>query len=733
MLKRALSALLCLSLGGQTAFAGIVTGVARLPASGPTSSPAVVLNLSGLAPGALLAPAAFGPASLGNSPLFLPQPLSSIRTDPSRAIVPAAALGSPSSARGVSASFAGAAMKTPAQAAAPGQSAPAPEKDPVGRRLSSIESEVRKAGESLASESGEDAHSAADLGFRALTGEKGIDAAAEVPVPAGPAHGSPRLQAPGTDPSGDTAAAQTPEDVPAPRASLAGSLRARLRVFADDERNRSFWRYLAGYATYLVGGLPFLISSFTRNTLRENGDLRAANAEALQALVRENRSLARIAHWTSQAVSYVCVPLFARDAEAGPRKWLLRSSFIRVGLLSLIPAVFFASGIFSVQAAAWTLFGIIAVHSFFLGIFATMEAGTTTKIIGDKSVTPAERMKANALLTLVAAAIAVVAPAFAGPLAHIGNLFGKEGVGGAVIFGIYALTVGIAGLIFAGIGIIGRKAMARQETAGRETAPAEAAKPHIVKDLWSALQDGTRLILKSRFLRTMLLLNLVVSLFSDPLIFNVLPEFVEGLLKANPAAVDGLLGVPVLGWFVKSLSTTPMGYFGLLVAAGSFGSILASLLLKPLRRLFLRLGFKTEESLTIPFYLLAALEVPAFWAMTLLPGVWSVLGLYAFQLFAVSFASMIIMGIHQKTLGAYSASDLNKVLAAESFLTILAAIASTWFYGFVLTDISIRTALLIAAGATTVMGALHAAAPWMFFTKEQRRGTKASRSDLIDA
>jgi len=726
MLKRALSALLCLSLGGQTAFAGIVTGVARLPASGPTSSPAVVLNLSGLAPGALLAPAAFGPASLGNSPLFLPQPLSSIRTDPSRAIVPAAALGSPSSARGVSASFAGAAMKTPAQAAAPGQSAPAPEKDPVGRRLSSIESEVRKAGESLASESGEDAHSAADLGFRALTGEKGIDAAAEVPVPAGPAHGSPRLQAPGTDPSGDTAAAQTPEDVPAPRASLAGSLRARLRVFADDERNRSFWRYLIGNTLYLFGvkmyvvGLPFLISSLTKNSLSDNHDARAASAEAVKALIRENRSLARIAHWVAQGVGYIALPFFAKNAEQGPKKLLLRTALIRTGILALIPTLFFATGVMGVQAALWTFMGLIAAHSFVLGIYSTMDKASVAIILGDKSVTTAERVKANSLLTLTASFVAILAPAIAGQISLVGKLFGKDGPGGAVIYGFYAAAVGLAGLIYSGISLLANKAAPRTAAAG-EAAPADAVKGGTFKNLWTSLRDGFKLIWNNRVLRVMMFMNLISFLFADPLTFNVLPEFAETIIKSS-ASLGALFDVPVLGWLLHGLTSTPMGYFGMMGAVAAAGYIAATLVMEPLRKLFTRLGFKTEEGLMIPFTVLGLIEIPLFWVMLHTPSMWAILGLYALQAFVSGGMTVMFAGVNQKALGAHQPGDVNKIVATQSLMLIVAAIASTYLYGFVLTGIPIGVGMLIAFGVTAALDLFRAASPWLLFTKEQRRG-----------
>ena len=80
-------------------------------------------------------------------------------------------------------------------------------------------------------------------------------------------------------------------------------------------------------------------------------------------------------------------------------------------------------------------------------------------------------------------------------------------------------------------------------------------------------------------------------------------------------------------------------------------------------------------------------------------------------------------GLNQKTLGSYSHQDVNKIIAARSFMAIIAAIAATYLYGFVLTGIPIATALLIAAVAMSVLGAVRLAAPWLLFSKDQRRGS----------
>lgn len=123
----------------------------------------------------------------------------------------------------------------------------------------------------------------------------------------------------------------------------------------------------------------------------------------------------------------------------------------------------------------------------------------------------------------------------------------------------------------------------------------------------------------------------------------------------------------------------------------------------------------------LPFYLLAALEAPLFWLMMSWPSMIGVLALYGLQSLATGFAIMTASGLHQKALGTYKGADVNKVLAAESFVGILAAIASTLVYGFLLSGIAIKTSMLIAAIAIGVQGAVRLAAPWLAFTKEQRK------------
>jgi hypothetical protein len=389
-------------------------------------------------------------------------------------------------------------------------------------------------------------------------------------------------------------------------------------------------------------------------------------------------------------------------------------------VLGAVPVLFFATGILGLAASMWLLFGLVAAQSFFQGIAVTKEGAATTRLLGDKSVTPDERTRANSILTIIGAIIAIIGPAVAGQISLIGPLKGKTGVGGAVIYGIYAGALALTGLIYSGIKMFSGP--------GKDAAavdPAAEAKPkgfvNIVKALFASIKVGTRIVFKDRLLRTMLLMSMISSLFSDPLVFNVLPEYVEGLVAKNPAGAAALMHIPVLGAFIHSLTATPMGNFALMVAMASVGSIIAAVTIKPLTKLFNKMGFKTDEALTIPFYLLAALEAPLFFLMIHTPFMLGAVALYGLQSLAVGYVGIAISGLYQKNLGGQKDENVNKILAADSLIGIAAAIISTFVYGFILKDIPIATSLIIAAVATTVVSAIRVAAPFLSFTKDQRK------------
>ncbi|MFA5140590.1 MAG: hypothetical protein WC728_15285 [Elusimicrobiota bacterium] len=599
------------------------------------------------------------------------------------------------------------------------------EKPALGEKLQAISEGISDLQPALSDRGSETSKGTAESQISLLTGEKTASSVAvdiSEPAPAGSQTMGRALPLAKAAPEAEVSGRSDPA---APK-TLGEKVRSKFQVFKDPERNKAFWRYFLGENLYMIGfqmymvAIPYFMKAVTKNTLQENGQLGQMTTEAFNALVRQNRSLQRIAHWSAQGLAYMAIPLFTQDGKVGPRKWLVRSALIRAAVIFGMPALFFASGLFSATGAVTLLLGLIAAQSFFQGLYVTMVSGSTARIMGDKSVEPAERMRANAILGFASSLIAIIAPAIAGRIAGIDMLFVKGGAGSAVIYFIYAAGVAAAGLVFSTIRLLGAPSAApadAQASQGEKITGVGGA----LRNVLVSMKEGVKLILSNRFLRTLMLLSLVMSLFNDPLVFNVLPEFVEGLLSANPGAVSWLLDIPVLGWFMKGLVSTPMGFFAMLATFSSIGSAIAAALVNPVKDLLKKLGFQTEESLLLPFYALSALAVPAFWLLIHASSIWTVLLLYGLGSLVTGFAGTIVTGVYQKSLGQYTSKQMNQVLAANSFISIIAAITSTFVYGYVLTGIPIATSLLIAAVATTVLGALRLAAPFMFFPKEKLR------------
>ncbi|MDD5628243.1 MAG: hypothetical protein PHU21_04205, partial [Elusimicrobia bacterium] len=220
----------------------------------------------------------------------------------------------------------------------------------------------------VAKASSDDSKGSAEKQFSVLTGESRAQGASDIADPV-PAAEPSAAKGPSLEPPAQSRTEAKPAIPAAPASEAKGGFG---QVFKDPERNRSFWRYVLGNIIYTFGiemymvGLPYLVSAFTKNSLRENNDPRAGNAEVVQALVRENRSLVRIAHWAAQAFSYASVPLFTKNTD-GSLKWLPRSFWIRSAVLGGIVGLFFASGVLSLSGVLYTLLAFIAVQSFFQG------------------------------------------------------------------------------------------------------------------------------------------------------------------------------------------------------------------------------------------------------------------------------------------------------------------------------------------------------------------------------
>ncbi|HXT01242.1 MAG TPA: MFS transporter [Elusimicrobiota bacterium] len=713
LLRGGLALVLAYALGVQPAVAQVVvrlnvpavTSAGSAAAAGARATGSLSLPNLALTPSAALGPAAFAPAFAGAPSISVPQ-----------AALAAAPAALPAAAPALAASPLAAAAVVPAASAEAPRAAKALA---PAERLTEIRVVADKAVENLDRADAGTSRGKADAQFAALTQERlaasagdGVQAPSAKALADLPARAY--LDKPAENSSGGEKA-----DVPAPKPAKTGFF----QVFKDPERNKAFWRYVKGYSIFLVGyemyvvAQPYLISSMVTNALHEKHDSRAGDKAVVNELIRSDRSLSRIAQWGAQFFSYATIPLFTRNAEKdGPKKWLVKATFVRAAALASIAGVFFATGLIG-TTALWVLFGLIAVQSFFQGIAITSEGAATTRLLGDKSVTSDERTRANSILTIIGSVISIIGPILAGGIALMGPIKGKAGVGGAVIYAVYAGAMALTAFIYAGIRMFAGPG-ANPEAANL-AAPAPRTFKSVLGTLWTSIKDGTRIVVKDRMLRTMLILSTISSLFSDPLVFNVLPEYVEKL--AATSSIGSLLHVPVAGWLLHTMTSTPMGNFALMVAMASVGSIVAALTIKPLTKLFQKFGFKTDEALTVPFYFLAALEAPLFFLMIHTPSILGAVALYGLQSLAVGYIGIAISGLYQKNLGGQKDENVNKILAADSLIGIAAAIISTVVYGFILTNIPIATSLIIAAAATGVVSLIRLAAPFLSFTRSQRK------------
>jgi MFS family permease len=732
LLSRCLALVLAYALGVHPAAAQVVESIhlsAPISNVGAAASSAAGIQAGGirlqtysLTPSVSLAPALTAPAfnaapSISASPAALAASAASAAAAPAAA-APAQAVAAPALAAAPAASV----VLTPAAAANPSapvaNSAAAPAATPA-QRVATIRVAADKAVEKLDRPSG-DVRGMAGAQFAALTGETLAASAGDgVEAPSAKALADAPAAASLDKPTAPAESGGEKADVPAPSAPKKGFF----QVFQDPERNKSFWNYVKGYCVFLLGyemyvvAQPYLISSMVTNALAQKHDSRAGNQAVVNELIRTERSWSRIAQWGAQFFSYATIPLFTRNVEKdGPRKWLVRATFVRAAALAGIAGVFFATGVIGLPTL-WVLFALIGVQSFFQGIAITSEGAATTRMLGDKSVTSNERTRANSILTIISSVISIIGPIVAGAIALIGPIHGFAGASGAVIYALYAGAMALTALIYRGI------KMFAGPGSNPDKADLAAAAPRtfggVMKGLWSSIKTGTAIVLKDRLLRTMLILSTIGSLFSDPLVFNVLPEYVEKL--AATSSIGALLHIPVLGFLLKVMTSTPMGNFALMMAMVSVGSIIAAVTIKPVSKLFQKMGFKTDEALTVPFYFLSALQAPLFLLMIHTPTILGVIALYGLQALAGGYIGIAISGLYQKNLGGQKDENVNKILAAESLIGIAAAIVSTIVYGFILTNIPIATSLLIAAIATGIVGLVSIAAPFLSFTKDQRK------------
>ena len=613
---------------------------------------------------------------------------------------------------------------------APDASAAASAALPPAERVSLIHAASDKAVDGIGRASSDGASSQAAGQFAALTGERLAssdgDAAAGAPVSAA-ATAESHLQ-PATAPT-EAAAKDEP---PAPKLGT-------LQIFRDPARNRDFRWYALGFAIFSLGyemygvAKPYMISALTTNSLLAHGSPRARSADGIAASVRYNRALTSIAHWVAQAVSYFAIPLFSRNAaKEGPRKWLVLSMFVRAAALAAVPALFFATGALSIHASLGIFAGLVVAQSFFQGVTVTMENVATLSFF--TGVADDERTKANSIISGIENVLAIPGQLAAGCLARMRPVRNKAGVGGAVIYGIYAVAAVLSALIYTFFVKIFRE---KNKSAAVSAAP-DAAPESIgatLRSLWRSIRDGVRIMWGDSMLRTVSLISMMGALFSEPLIANVLPDYVKSLATQSPGALAVVMRVPGLGWLLQTLMQTDLGSFALVSISISLGGLAPLLLMPALTRLFQKVGFKTEAALSIPFYFIAALEAPLFFVMIHTHSLLGVALLFGLQSLVVGFSGINVTGLTQSNMQDRQEEDVNKIYAAGSLLTTMVTCLSTLMYGVFLsaflayltkhpavhlTNAMVNTIFMWGAtAATAAISLVRLAAPFLSFTKAQ--------------
>ncbi|MFA6004080.1 MAG: hypothetical protein WC881_08425 [Elusimicrobiota bacterium] len=492
---------------------------------------------------------------------------------------------------------------------------------------------------------------------------------------------------------------------------IADKVRAKAKVFSDPQRNKDFWKFFLGFEFSIAGlqlcmvAFPYMIKSFAHGQ-----GVSAAMSEA-DAATRLNRMRSQIRAFQlgAQILSYLSLPFLARGKPGSDKKLLVRAGLLRAGILILVPLHFLIfSGLMPAAAAFAVLAGIFAVQSYGEGVHGGMTDMLRSEAIGSSDVTPEERNRANSLLSFAAALISIVVPVFAGKLAQIPDIMGREGSGSAMIFAVYAGVMAISSAFYALTAVRARKAAKRQAAAGVKGPGFKAA---------------LKAIARNRFFRTILMLDGFAMLIGEPLMNNVLPNFVESVLKASSVSIGQLLQTPVLGWIFSGMMNTPMGYFGLLIAFGSIGSALASALNQRVLGFLHRHGYASEESRMLPLYGIDFLEVLAFAGIVLLPAFWPILMFWMLKSLAGGFVGVARDGVYQKNLAAYPEADRPAMISMMSLANMLMTLGGALVYLFVLSSIPVGLSMSLAFAGIAALGALRLFSPKLMFDKAARSKT----------
>jgi|GEM_PF-2366531 len=245
---------------------------------------------------------------------------------------------------------------------------------------------------------------------------------------------APHLPRPPDSGAGGKSALVGPSAPAAPESATGGGIFSRVwekvqaffRVLPDAGRNRAFWNFTLGQALVTVGfnfhytALPGLLSSGGDNTSK----------------ITENRAIG----WSAQAgASLLTGPLVDRQ----PAKRVIVWAYLGRGVLMAMVPVLFLTGHFGFAAFS----ALIALAGFLQATTMNAASVAFNRILGDDE---SYYNRANAVSTIVTDAVGVVAPLIAGGfIAYFAAHFPTALLGNAMSYGVYALTLLMAGVGYA--------------------------------------------------------------------------------------------------------------------------------------------------------------------------------------------------------------------------------------------------------------------------------------------
>jgi Zn-dependent protease with chaperone function/MFS family permease len=426
------------------------------------------------------------------------------------------------------------------------------------------------------------------------------------------------------------------------------------RVLPDPARNRAFWRYTWGQAIANIG-VAFHYSSLAK-MLDPKGEH--------PSRVTDNRAVSSGAQLSA---SILTGPLSDR---VSPRTMLV-ATYLGRGLLYMSVPILFFHGWFVIGA----FHAIIAAAAFLQSAGGTACSVALQRILGDDE---AHYNRANAVHNAVVSATGVIGPLLAG--VFIAALDARLG-----LFSGNALAYGVAGLMLALTGLLYLKLSLPRGPPAKE---GEQTGPRGLGARVAELVAGFKLIFRSRFLRTWLMISTFTFLLADPMMFAALPLYLKSL------GLTGGAQAAAFTWYL---------------AASALGTGAASLFMarrrapeppakegEPTR--LERQGWWTSRLHGLSWLLYAGV----FFAPTLPISI-------AFMIAAMAAAApgMAVWGsLVQKTIAEETPRDAGKVYASIFFWQMTASILGSVGFGLLLAAVSAGFALKLAGAVMLVIAFL---------------------------